>query len=63
MEVFDSGKIKELREDRGWTQSDLAVEMLVSLDSIKGWEKGRSNPGIRNRKKLRDLFNRYLING
>jgi transcriptional regulator with XRE-family HTH domain len=40
-------KLKELRDGRGWTQTDLAVASGVTLGSIRDYEQGKSEPGFR----------------
>lgn len=54
-------KLKELRYFYGWTQEDLSLKIDASLNSVKNWECGRSNPGIRWQKKLHDLFKKAGI--
>lgn len=49
-------RLKDLRIEKGWNQSDLAEKLGVSMDSIKLWESGRHNPGIKNAKKVRDIL-------
>ena len=56
-------KLKALRERYGWTQWELAEKLDVSLDSVKQWEK-KSNPttpGIKNRFKLNEMFDKAGI--
>lgn len=36
--------IKELREDQGWTQLDLAVKLGVTPTTISAWERGMYEP-------------------
>lgn len=43
-------RLKELRESRGLSQSQLAESTGISLDNIKSWEMGR-----------RELVNIYTI--
>lgn len=49
-------KLKALRVYEGWTQFDLGEKLGVCKDAVKFWEMGRHTPGIRNMKKIRDLF-------
>ena len=37
-------RLKEIRKDRGDTQSDLAKKVNVSLSTVKSWEGGHSEP-------------------
>lgn len=48
--------IKELRLERGWSQTKLADELFVSQDTISLWELGKSLPDILNLIKLAKLF-------
>ena len=48
--------IKELREQRGMTQKELAEKMQVSFQTISKWENGVNMPDITNIPKLADLF-------
>lgn len=53
-----SQRLKELRTLKGWTQSDLAKYSGVSIDSIKGYEIGKTkNITIENLKKISSAFN------
>lgn len=36
-------KIRELREDMGWTQKDLAGRCGVSPRTVENWEQGRTH--------------------
>lgn len=49
-------KIKEYRERRFLTQTDLANILRVSLASISRWETGQFEPTIKIKKKLYELF-------
>ena len=37
-------RLKEVRKDRGDTQSDLAEKLQVSLSTVKSWEGEKSSP-------------------
>lgn len=50
-------RIKELRNQFGWTQRDLANKMSVSQQTIGSWEVGRAEPNSEAIKKLSELFN------
>ena len=53
-----SQRLKELRAQKGWTQGDLAKFSGVSIDSIKGYEIGKTkNITIDNLKKIASAFN------
>ncbi len=44
--------IRELRDERGWTQLELAFKVGVTPTSIYNWESGRFQPRL---KQMRDL--------
>ncbi|MBR1396088.1 MAG: helix-turn-helix transcriptional regulator [Selenomonadaceae bacterium] len=48
--------LKQLREDKGITQSELSKIMNVSSSTIGMWEQGRREPDYVNLKKLADFF-------
>ncbi|MSN96323.1 helix-turn-helix domain-containing protein [Campylobacter sp. FMV-PI01] len=51
-------RLKQLRDEKGWTQSDLAKFSGVSIDSIKGYEIGKTkNITTGNLKKIANAFN------
>ena len=49
--------IKELRKQRGLSQSQLAKEINISKKTLADWENGRRNPNEYNYKKLSNFFN------
>lgn len=52
-----SQRLKELRTQKGWTQGDLAKISGVSIDSIKGYEIGKTkNITIEKLKKIASAF-------
>ena len=48
--------LKELRQDRGYTQVYMAKEVGVSLTAYIRWEQGVMNPNEENEKKLREVL-------
>ena len=51
-------RLKMLREEKGWTQEELAEISEVSLVSVNRYELGvRKNPGLTELKKLCKAFN------
>ena len=48
--------IKELREEKGLTQKELADLMQVSFQTISKWETGANYPDITHIPKLADIF-------
>lgn len=52
-----SSKIKAYREEKGWTQSDLAEKSGVSLGSIKRYETNNGNITYSNLEKIASALN------
>lgn len=49
-------QIKTLRQQRGWTQPQLADKLSVSKQTISNWETGLKVPRMGSLQKLADLF-------
>lgn len=52
-----SERLKEEREKRGWSQTELAEKIHVSRQSVSKWETGKNYPSIDVLIDLSDLFN------
>lgn len=50
-------KLKELREEKNYSQKFLASLLGLSANIICEYEKGRSQPNIETLTKLADIFN------
>ena len=48
--------IRQLRQERGWTQLDLAARVGVTRAVISRWERGVTRPWPRHRMRLADHF-------
>ncbi len=48
--------VKQMREDRGWSQSDLAEALSVSRQTINAIETGKYDPSLPLAFKLARLF-------
>lgn len=48
--------IRVLRQWRGLTQTDLALRVGASTDSVRAWENSRTQPGPYLRRRLERLF-------
>ena len=48
--------IADLREERGWSQTDLANNSEVSRVMIGKYERGEASPSIEAAKKIADAF-------
>ena len=51
-----SNGVKELREERGWTQGQLASAVGVSRQSINSIERGRYVPSLELALKFAKVF-------
>ncbi|WP_404444292.1 helix-turn-helix domain-containing protein [Sutcliffiella horikoshii] len=51
-----SEKLKVERNNKGWSQEDLAKQLFVSRQSVSKWENGQSFPSIEIIIRLSDLF-------
>ena len=49
-------RVRELRSDRGWSQSDLGERLGVSRQSINAIEAGRYDPSLPLAFKIADVF-------
>jgi len=49
-------RIKELRKQNNFSQTELAKKLFVSQDTISLWEKGKSKPSIDYVILLAQLF-------
>jgi putative transcriptional regulator len=50
-------RLKELRQLRQWSQSDLARELGVSRQAVNGFESGKFDPSLDMAFKIANLFN------
>ena len=48
--------IRALRQDRGWTQFELALRVGVQPQAVYLWESGRRIPQVPQMRKLGELF-------
>ncbi len=55
-EMNYSEKIKEYRDKVLITQTELANQLGVSFASVNRWEKGKFEPTMKVKRKLRVLF-------
>lgn len=52
--------LRGLREERDWTQADLAVQLNVSRQTINALEAGRYDPSLPLAFKIARLFGRRI---
>ena len=48
--------IRELRQEHGWTQYELALKVGVHPQAVYLWESGRRTPQVSQLRKLGKLF-------
>jgi putative transcriptional regulator len=52
--------LRDLREERDWTQADLAMQLSVSRQTINALEAGRYDPSLPLAFKIARLFGRRI---
>ena len=57
MDIFNSNKIKELRELNHITQKQLGESLGITDRAVSKWESGLSNPSGQNLISLAKIFN------
>ena len=48
--------IRELREEQGWSQFEMAIKAGVTPSTISNWERGVTEPKVSQLRKLAELF-------
>lgn len=48
-------RIRKAREDRGWTQGDLAGELHVDRSTVAGWERNSHRPSYIAMRAIADI--------
>jgi DNA-binding XRE family transcriptional regulator len=48
--------IRALRQERGWTQFELALKVGVQPQAVYFWESGRRTPQVAQMRKLGEIF-------
>ncbi|WP_301107543.1 helix-turn-helix transcriptional regulator [Sporosarcina sp.] len=51
-----TGRLKELRQEHGFSQQDVAGMLNLSRQAVSKWENGNSYPDIENLRLLSDLY-------
>lgn len=55
MDTFNT-RIKQLREDKGLTQEELAKALGIARPTLASWEIGRREPDFETTTKIADFF-------
>ena len=48
--------IRELRDERGWSQMELATKLGVSLATVYNWERGKYEPRVTQFREIAKVF-------
>ena len=51
-----STKLRQLRDQKGWSQLDVAHQMDISQSAYNKWGSGQSKPTLPNLQKLSEIF-------
>jgi putative transcriptional regulator len=55
-----NNRLRELREEQGWSQVDLARELQVSRQTVHALETGKYDPSLPLAFKIARLFERSI---
>ncbi|MFT3690686.1 helix-turn-helix transcriptional regulator [Paenirhodobacter sp.] len=55
-----NNRIQELRQQRGWSQADLAAHLKVSRQTVNALERGRYDPSLPLAFSIARLFGRAI---
>ncbi len=53
-------QLRELREQRGWSQGDLAEQLEVSRQTVNAIETGKYDPSLPLAFRIARLFNKRI---
>lgn len=56
MRKLRTDKLKEMREARNWTWSDLARQLGTEVSTPPKWERGQAQPRPRMLERLAEIF-------
>ncbi len=54
--MFSGEKLKKIRQEKGYSQADLAKLLQLSRASYFNWENGITKPNQKNLKQLSQIF-------
>ncbi|KMQ61282.1 hypothetical protein ACM39_17860 [Chryseobacterium sp. FH2] len=49
-------KLRKLREQKGWSQMDVAHQLDISQSAYNKWEAGQAKPTLQNLQRLAEIF-------
>ncbi|PVV55958.1 helix-turn-helix domain-containing protein [Chryseobacterium sp. HMWF035] len=49
-------KLRKLREQKGWSQMDIAHQLDISQPAYNKWETGQAKPTLQNLQKIAEIF-------
>jgi DNA-binding XRE family transcriptional regulator len=55
------GAIRKLRQERGWTQLELANRLGVTPVTVYNWERGKYEPKVAQLRAMTKLFGICMI--
>ncbi len=55
---MNNDHLRHAREDRGWTQQQLADELGVGIITVRSWEKDKRSPGTNMQQRLCQIFSK-----
>ena len=62
MEKQLSLRLREVREEKGFSQTEVAHHLNISRQAVSNWEKGKSSPDIDNIIKIvLDAMNKFAF--
>ena len=50
-------ELKKIRQQKGWSQEDLAREIGVSFATVNRWENGKTKPSRLAQEKIKQVAN------
>lgn len=58
MKILDID-LRQFREEHDLTQTDMAIECSVGIETYRRWEIGVASPNEKNMKKLQEVISKY----
>ncbi len=57
MKIKFTERLKELREEKGWTQDKLAKMLGYTESCVGKWERGKTEPNLNDLARVAQFFN------